>query len=111
MFVVVKFLQFVGCANVCFVALNSHYRFSSDYFSNTTLIVILLALVVLSFSKEIFSRIGTVTTESKPVYYFFRFITVLIPGILSSLVVLIPRSEEHTSELQSRPHLVCRLLL
>src|SRR3989442_11646846 len=23
----------------------------------------------------------------------------------------IPRSEEHTSELQSRPHLVCRLLL
>src|SRR5436305_8474540 len=24
---------------------------------------------------------------------------------------LCPRSEEHTSELQSRPHLVCRLLL
>src|SRR5690554_7289914 len=24
---------------------------------------------------------------------------------------LYPRSEEHTSELQSRPHLVCRLLL
>src|SRR6266498_4358821 len=24
---------------------------------------------------------------------------------------VIPRSEEHTSELQSRPHLVCRLLL
>src|SRR5687768_18251276 len=26
-------------------------------------------------------------------------------------VVLLPRSEEHTSELQSRLHLVCRLLL
>src|SRR5690554_7053769 len=26
-------------------------------------------------------------------------------------VIDIPRSEEHTSELQSRPHLVCRLLL
>src|SRR3989442_8377927 len=26
-------------------------------------------------------------------------------------VFLIDRSEEHTSELQSRPHLVCRLLL
>src|SRR3989442_11412831 len=26
-------------------------------------------------------------------------------------VFLAPRSEEHTSELQSRPHLVCRLLL
>src|SRR3989442_10476017 len=25
--------------------------------------------------------------------------------------LLAPRSEEHTSELQSRPHLVCRLLL
>src|SRR5436305_10685182 len=25
--------------------------------------------------------------------------------------VIAPRSEEHTSELQSRPHLVCRLLL
>src|SRR6266498_6079639 len=24
---------------------------------------------------------------------------------------VLPRSEEHTSELQSRPHLVCRLLL
>src|SRR5690554_7671806 len=24
---------------------------------------------------------------------------------------MVPRSEEHTSELQSRPHLVCRLLL
>src|SRR5690554_7413174 len=28
----------------------------------------------------------------------------------SSGVVITPRSEEHTSELQSRPHLVCRLL-
>src|SRR2546422_4586939 len=27
------------------------------------------------------------------------------------LISLIPRSEEHTSELQSRLHLVCRLLL
>src|SRR5690554_7329537 len=25
--------------------------------------------------------------------------------------IMVPRSEEHTSELQSRPHLVCRLLL
>src|SRR3989442_646082 len=25
--------------------------------------------------------------------------------------LIFPRSEEHTSELQSRPHLVCRLLL
>src|SRR5215813_15423973 len=31
------------------------------------------------------------------------------PGIV--VVALGERSEEHTSELQSRPHLVCRLLL
>src|SRR5690554_7491773 len=29
----------------------------------------------------------------------------------SSARFVAPRSEEHTSELQSRPHLVCRLLL
>src|SRR5436305_14483284 len=34
----------------------------------------------------------------------------LDPGTRRDMQVLI-RSEEHTSELQSRPHLVCRLLL
>src|SRR5690554_7628768 len=29
----------------------------------------------------------------------------------ASFIILVHRSEEHTSELQSRPHLVCRLLL
>src|SRR3989442_5792542 len=29
----------------------------------------------------------------------------------SAALWVLPRSEEHTSELQSRPHLVCRLLL
>src|SRR5690554_7775251 len=28
-----------------------------------------------------------------------------------NISAVLPRSEEHTSELQSRPHLVCRLLL
>src|SRR5690554_7490172 len=32
-------------------------------------------------------------------------------GSVEELVNEINRSEEHTSELQSRPHLVCRLLL
>src|SRR5690554_7060168 len=31
--------------------------------------------------------------------------------IFSVLGTMVVRSEEHTSELQSRPHLVCRLLL
>src|SRR3984885_15560577 len=32
-------------------------------------------------------------------------------GVLALYAALVSRSEEHTSELQSRPHLVCRLLL
>src|SRR5690554_7059528 len=32
-------------------------------------------------------------------------------GIVGRVVNTLGRSEEHTSELQSRPHLVCRLLL
>src|SRR2546422_8483206 len=32
-------------------------------------------------------------------------------GAMNRLLSLTPRSEEHTSELQSRLHLVCRLLL
>src|SRR5690554_28716 len=39
----------------------------------------------------------------------------LVAGLENALKILGPeglvRSEEHTSELQSRPHLVCRLLL
>src|SRR5690554_7282868 len=32
-------------------------------------------------------------------------------GLRGSIPIILTRSEEHTSELQSRPHLVCRLLL
>src|SRR5690554_7770116 len=42
----------------------------------------------------------------------------LVPELIEALkshgaddIIVIARSEEHTSELQSRPHLVCRLLL
>src|SRR5690554_7003956 len=41
-------------------------------------------------------------------------VTLRTPQALEALRVIraeVPRSEEHTSELQSRPHLVCRLLL
>src|SRR3989442_10393034 len=31
--------------------------------------------------------------------------------VVIGIVMFVKRSEEHTSELQSRPHLVCRLLL
>src|SRR2546422_2570796 len=34
-----------------------------------------------------------------------------VPGLIQAELFADPRSEEHTSELQSRLHLVCRLLL
>src|SRR5690625_7248644 len=39
------------------------------------------------------------------------FITILQGNIFVMMICVILRSEEHTSELQSRGHLVCRLLL
>src|SRR5690606_41065108 len=41
---------------------------------------------------------------------FFRFGTVAL-GCIIGLLIVVLRSEEHTSELQSRENLVCRLLL
>src|SRR5439155_25228348 len=38
-------------------------------------------------------------------------ITVIVPSELTTTMPVDGRSEEHTSELQSRGHLVCRLLL
>src|SRR5215813_15048063 len=46
-------------------------------------------------SSDAIGKLGRKTRESRPTAY--------VPSI--------GRSEEHTSELQSRPHLVCRLLL
>src|SRR5690554_7701043 len=44
-----------------------------------------------------------------------RFISVPFEGVVAEILQNVDnsqmRSEEHTSELQSRPHLVCRLLL
>src|SRR5438309_9346029 len=41
----------------------------------------------------------------------FSRISVTGPSFTSSTSIIAPRSEEHTSELQSQFHLVCRLLL
>src|SRR2546422_2212263 len=46
-------------------------------------------------------RVSAITAESRP--------TLAAKARLSAVIAL--RSEEHTSELQSRLHLVCRLLL
>src|SRR5690554_7360353 len=39
------------------------------------------------------------------------FMVILLDSVAALFFMEMGRSEEHTSELQSRPHLVCRLLL
>src|SRR2546422_6125163 len=56
----------------------------------------------------------TLATTSSAVISPFRMFTLAALAVLCapvSAVPISPRSEEHTSELQSRLHLVCRLLL
>src|SRR5207244_10209323 len=56
-----------------------------------------------SDSKQVFMDWGDVQSPDNPMKGFFS-----LPQVLGHEVV---RSEEHTSELQSPDHLVCRLLL
>src|SRR5690625_1071025 len=57
-----------------------------------------------------YSASSKIKTGSLPSSFSFNKV-LLIKRILADLVLLMLRSEEHTSELQSRGHLVCRLLL
>src|SRR3989442_3681351 len=51
-------------------------------------------------------RLGGQTEQQRE-----SFASLSFTSLLAVLLVYMVRSEEHTSELQSRPHLVCRLLL
>src|SRR5690554_1504716 len=86
----VRILQFVGVLNVAFITLNGSYQISSEYFSNTTMITILVILVVISFVKDLLNFIG-IEMPYKPLDYFFRLATLVVAGILSSFVILIPK--------------------
>src|SRR5690554_7414084 len=72
-------------------------------------------IVIAANAKGAFSPFSNITTLmiwQKNVVEFTEFFRLFIPAAVNFLVpAVIMRSEEHTSELQSRPHLVCRLLL
>src|SRR5690625_6331918 len=81
-------------------------RPSSTLFPYTTLFR--STLIVLSATATMFILLLKVCLP------FNKFRTVLFLTMFAVLIALVffrPRSEEHTSELQSRGHLVCRLLL
>src|SRR5690625_6157547 len=82
----------------------SYSQFSSLSLHDALPISLRLALKL--FRREpaisVFDWLFTPTHTSSP--YFSTYVG-------SGLQSVLPRSEEHTSELQSRGHLVCRLLL
>src|SRR5690625_2379297 len=70
-------------------------------------------VVTLQVSEQLTLLGDTMTTLSYVliVASVIMLIPTIVAGIVLSRFLLHPRSEEHTSELQSRGHLVCRLLL
>src|SRR5690554_7239702 len=54
---------------------------------------------------------GPVLSQLTSILHIFLGITDDPQEVAQCYACVYPRSEEHTSELQSRPHLVCRLLL
>src|SRR5439155_26753905 len=73
----------------------------STLFPYTTLFRSRIALAVVQPLRTFF-------VVTKPLIWLLRRSTKLVLGVFG---LEEPRSEEHTSELQSRGHLVCRLLL
>src|SRR5690554_7546813 len=68
--------------------------------------VLLGGLVVFLMASLLITQVNTL-----PELLAWRFVQALGGGATVVNSAAIVRSEEHTSELQSRPHLVCRLLL
>src|SRR5690625_6478849 len=54
---------------------------------------------------------GSVPTSSLVPMVIVSGLSVLSRSVMQGIPITVVRSEEHTSELQSRGHLVCRLLL
>lgn len=87
---IIKLLQFIGVLNVGFIIFNETYQITSEYFSHITMITVLVILVIVSFVKDILNFIG-VKIQYKPLEYLFRFVTIVVTGVLSSFVILIPK--------------------
>src|SRR3989442_153925 len=68
---------------------------------STSLVVLVTGLLLTRIDIFQFKNVGLRNPQLRSIAYWAHVVT----------PVLAVRSEEHTSELQSRPHLVCRLLL
>src|SRR5690554_7580281 len=86
---------------------NNLVDFSNKKVRNEDTSELIIVGNILSMLYEVESEQDLLTSEGAEQYY--AKYDSLIPAVKKNLERL--RSEEHTSELQSRPHLVCRLLL
>src|SRR5687768_17637093 len=75
-------------------------------------IILVLTIETINFFSEVSVVDFFTDTQWTPLFTEKHFgILPLLSGTLLTTTIAILRSEEHTSELQSRLHLVCRLLL
>src|SRR5690554_7357033 len=107
-----------------------------DFEGDITMVVFPLVKQLKGNPAEIGNKIGTYLTENVDLVskfnvvqgflnivvddlYYTKFFNGILPNVTFGFVtpkendkaVMVEYSDEHTSELQSRPHLVCRLLL
>src|SRR5690554_7018648 len=83
----------------------------STLFPYTTLFRSEIKTATKPIANEIRIPISILLKRSRPYLSVPRIKTLSEIYFLGISSTEVPRSEEHTSELQSRPHLVCRLLL
>src|SRR5690554_625689 len=103
--------------------LKKHWNYSILLFAYVKSLSVWEGFFFIGFFVVLFFNLKKYMSSKKSAAIGFIFITMLIDIIgIGIIIPVIPkllqelnhsdiRSEEHTSELQSRPHLVCRLLL
>src|SRR5690554_7182901 len=100
--------------NAAFLIYNSNfngYKFIVKFVFALSVVVVFISVVLLVV--QVIKTLNKKKIVWKEVLFLIVNIILYYLVVFSSLILSTqyPRSEEHTSELQSRPHLVCRLLL
>src|SRR5690554_7559184 len=98
-------INLIVTALIVFLLSNFLPGVSVDGFGASVIVVIVMAILNI-FVKPILQIISIPITILTLGLFLF-----VINAFIIWLCSVLVRSEEHTSELQSRPHLVCRLLL
>ena len=103
--IVFGLLTFFTFINQGFIKLNDFYL-QIILVADLILLILFFTLIIYKTYKILSERRkGKLGSETSLRYILFFSTTTLLPSII------IARSEEHTSELQSQAYLVCRLLL